>query len=87
MAYMPGMTRKLDVLGRIVIPASIRKNLKLQEGDTLEIGNLGRVITITPVKGQCVVCGEDDPQKLIPHEGIHVCVTDAANLGTKVGLK
>lgn len=34
-----GMNRKLDVLGRIVIPAEIRKSLDLKEGGVLDISS------------------------------------------------
>lgn len=32
-----GIIRRIDELGRIVIPKEIRKNLRIHEGDTLEI--------------------------------------------------
>lgn len=32
-----GIVRKIDDLGRVVIPKEIRKNLRIREGDSLEI--------------------------------------------------
>ena len=32
-----GIIRRIDDLGRIVIPKEIRKNLRIKEGDNLEI--------------------------------------------------
>ena len=32
-----GIVRRIDELGRIVVPKEIRKNLRLKNGDNLEI--------------------------------------------------
>ena len=32
-----GVVRRIDDLGRIVIPKEIRKNLRIKEGDNLEV--------------------------------------------------
>ena len=41
-----GIVRRVDDLGRIVIPKEIRRNLKLKEGDALEffISNEGELV-------------------------------------------
>lgn len=41
-----GIVRRIDNLGRIVIPMEIRRNLKLKEGDPLELYVLGDSITV-----------------------------------------
>ncbi len=52
-----GMNRKLDVLGRIVIPAEIRKSLDLKEGGVLDISLDEDRIILTPRQDACVFCG------------------------------
>ena len=41
-----GIVRRIDDLGRIVIPKEIRRTLRIREGDSLEIytDNEGRII-------------------------------------------
>lgn len=49
-----GITRKLDELGRIVIPKEIRNNFKIEEGDLIEFYLNDNEITIkkpSPLKG------------------------------------
>lgn len=54
------MTRKLDDLGRIVIPKEIRKNLNMQEDDDIKITVKNSKITLEKVKEKikCVNCNE-----------------------------
>ena len=49
-----GVTRKLDELGRIVIPKEIRNNFKIEEGDQIEFYLSDNEIVIkkpSPLKG------------------------------------
>ena len=43
-----GIVRKIDDLGRIVIPAEMRRVLGVQEGDELEISLTGDHVQIRP---------------------------------------
>lgn len=43
-----GMIRRIDDLGRIIIPKEIRKNLHIQDGEPLEINVMDRSIMLTP---------------------------------------
>ncbi|MDQ4148814.1 MAG: AbrB/MazE/SpoVT family DNA-binding domain-containing protein [Actinomycetota bacterium] len=52
-----GMSRKLDDLGRIVIPAEIRKSLALEVGGVLDISVEDNRIILTSRQDSCVFCG------------------------------
>ena len=54
-----GIVRKLDPLGRIVIPAEIRKVLGIGEGDSLEIAKSDNQIVLRKYSKGCVFCGND----------------------------
>lgn len=41
-----GVVRRIDNLGRIVIPMEIRRSLKIAEGDSLEINTIGERIVL-----------------------------------------
>lgn len=43
-----GIVRRLDDLGRIVIPKEIRKQMKIREGDPLEIFLEGKMVCFQP---------------------------------------
>jgi AbrB family looped-hinge helix DNA binding protein len=52
-----GIARKIDSLGRIVIPSEIRQLLGLNEGDIVEIDVEDGSIVLHPMIEQCPVCG------------------------------
>jgi AbrB family transcriptional regulator, transcriptional pleiotropic regulator of transition state genes len=52
-----GFDRKVDGLGRIVIPAEIRDHFGLHVGDHLDIHIDGDAIVLTPMVERCPLCG------------------------------
>lgn len=65
--FATGIIRKLDRLGRVVVPIEIRRNLDLDSGDCVEITTDGNSVTLKKFElgPKCVVTGKDDGQ-LIP---------------------
>lgn len=53
-----GMIRRIDELGRIVIPKEIRKKLGINIKDPMEIYADGHSITLKKVEDKCIFCGE-----------------------------
>lgn len=66
-----GILRKVDPLGRIVIPAEIRKVLGINEGDPLEIVNNNNEILLRKYRKGCIFCGSD--KGCIEFRGVLVC--------------
>lgn len=52
-----GMVRKVDELGRIVIPIEMRRTLDIEEKDVLEIYVEGDKIILSKHETACVFCG------------------------------
>ncbi|HLV90136.1 MAG: AbrB/MazE/SpoVT family DNA-binding domain-containing protein [Acidimicrobiales bacterium] len=54
-----GITRKIDDLGRIVIPAETRRMFNIREGDHLYIAVEGNNIVLRKMTDTCTFCGSD----------------------------
>ena len=52
-----GMVRKVDELGRVVLPIEIRRTMDIQEKDPLEIYVEGENIILRKYHEACVFCG------------------------------
>lgn len=52
-----GVVRKVDQLGRIVLPKSLRKRYSMNEGDPVEILVQGDHIILERYRPRCVFCG------------------------------
>jgi AbrB family transcriptional regulator, transcriptional pleiotropic regulator of transition state genes len=59
-----GIRRKVDDLGRVVIPAQIRRALNIREGDAVEVTVEGERIVLARPRDACVFCGREDEDLL-----------------------
>ncbi|MCT4631241.1 MAG: AbrB/MazE/SpoVT family DNA-binding domain-containing protein [Firmicutes bacterium] len=66
-----GITRKVDELGRIVIPKELRRNLRIEEKDPLEIFVEGEMIILKKYEPACIFCGQAKGVKNL--KGKNVC--------------
>ena len=55
-----GMVRKIDELGRVVIPIEIRNTLNIESRDPLEIFVEGDRIVLTKYEPSCLFCRAAD---------------------------
>lgn len=54
-----GLIRKLDKVGRVSLPTSIRNALNIREGSMVEFGVEGSTVTLTRYSPVCFICGDD----------------------------
>lgn len=66
-----GIVRKIDELGRIVIPMELRRTLDIKERDPIEIYVDGERIVLIKYKPGCIFCGNTDNVK--PFKKTRVC--------------
>ena len=66
-----GIVRKVDELGRIVLPIELRRTLDIAEKDSLEIYVDGTSIVLKKYQPACIFC--DDAKGFINFNGKNVC--------------
>ena len=85
-----GIVRKIDDLGRVVIPKEIRKNLKIREGDPLEIyiEKTGEIILrkYAPM-GDLIEVIEQYAEALSETSDFVVCITDSETIIAVAGTR
>ena len=76
-----GTVRKMDDLGRIVIPAETRRRFHINSGDDLTIAVAGDQIMIQKLDATCTFCGSSGHVRRFHDKGIcDTCATDAAEI-------
>lgn len=66
-----GIVRKIDELGRVVLPMELRNKLKIKERDPMEIFVDGSSIILKKFESNCTFCG--NTKKLISYKDKLVC--------------
>lgn len=77
-----GIVRKVDELGRIVLPIEMRRTLDIAEKDTLEVYVEGDSIILRKYQDACVFC--DSVRDLVNYKGHCVCQDCIAMLSRKI---
>lgn len=66
-----GIVRKVDELGRVVIPIELRRTLGISEKDALEIYVDGERIILKKYEPACIFCG--NAEKVTHFRGKIIC--------------
>ena len=66
-----GIVRKVDELGRIVLPVELRKNLGIESKDAVEIFVDGNTIVLKKYEPSCIFCGNAD--ELVKIKDKNIC--------------
>ncbi len=73
-----GIVRKVDELGRIVLPIELRRTLDIAERDPLEIYVDGTSIILRKHEAACVFCGS--AKDVSEFKGKNICTACRAEL-------
>lgn len=66
-----GIVRKVDELGRIVLPIELRRTLGINEKDSLEVFVDANQIVLKKYEPACIFCGSADD--IIVYKGKNIC--------------
>lgn len=76
-----GIVRKVDELGRIVLPIELRRTLNIEIKDPLEIYVDGESIVLTKYQPACIFCGSSDDVKQVCGKNIcSACINELKQL-------
>lgn len=65
-----GIVRKVDELGRVVLPIELRRNLQIERKDALEIYVDGDSIILKKYEPACIFCGKAEDMHTFRNKNI-----------------
>lgn len=73
-----GIVRKVDELGRIVLPIELRRTLDIDVKDALEIYVDGSQIILKKYEPACIFCG--NAKDIVHYKGKNICKSCMAEM-------
>ena len=77
-----GIVRKVDELGRIVLPIELRRTLGIEEKDRIEIFVEGESVILRKYQPACIFC--DNAKDLILYKGKNICPDCIRSMGAQL---
>ena len=77
-----GIVRKVDQLGRIVLPIELRNTMDISEKDALEIYVDGNQIILKKYEPSCIFCG--NAKNVENFKGRNICPNCIHEINTKL---
>ena len=75
-----GIVRRIDELGRIVLPIELRRNLEINERDSIEIFVENDCIILKKYELNCVFCSSAENVSLFKNKTVcEVCINEIKN--------
>ncbi|NLC43992.1 MAG: AbrB/MazE/SpoVT family DNA-binding domain-containing protein [Clostridiales bacterium] len=78
-----GIVRKVDELGRVVIPIELRRTLGIEEKDALEIYVEGEHIILKKYSPACIFC--DDARDVTQYKSKNICKSCLTEMSNQQG--
>ncbi len=76
-----GVVRRIDSVGRFVLPIELRRTLQLEDSDSLEIFVEDNEIILKKYQPACIFCG--NARDVEQYKGKNVCAECRENLAKK----
>ena len=77
-----GIVRKIDGLGRVVLPIELRRLMSLEDNASLEIFVDGDEIVLKKYQPACIFCG--NVRDITVYKDRNVCTTCAKDIASKL---
>ncbi|NLN87254.1 MAG: AbrB/MazE/SpoVT family DNA-binding domain-containing protein [Syntrophomonadaceae bacterium] len=76
-----GVVRKIDQLGRIVIPKEVRTAMAMGENDPIEFFVADNQVILQRYEPGCIFCGSGE--RVLRHKGLRVCARCMSEMSRK----